>query len=153
MSLEALGNIGEFIGAIGVVLSLVYLAFQVRDNSRFVRENSEYLRGVTEISSNEFNSSIRAHLFNHPELIDVLLRGHRSEDLDRLEQAQYNAYIASAFEAHFTYYLQHERGLTGEEVWQYWSQYFDQFCTFSGIQRWWKAEKQRFSKDFQMYID
>lgn len=34
MSLEDLGNIGEFVGAITVVISLLYLAVQIRHNSR-----------------------------------------------------------------------------------------------------------------------
>ena len=34
MNLENLGNIGEFVGAIAVVVSLLYLAVQIRHNSR-----------------------------------------------------------------------------------------------------------------------
>ena len=34
MSLEDLANLGEFVGAIGVVLSLIYLAVQIRQKSR-----------------------------------------------------------------------------------------------------------------------
>ena len=34
MTLEDLGNLGEFVGAIGVVVSLVYLALQIRQNTR-----------------------------------------------------------------------------------------------------------------------
>ena len=34
MSLEDLGNIGEFVGAIAVVFSLIYLAFNIRQNTR-----------------------------------------------------------------------------------------------------------------------
>ena len=33
MDFESLGNIGEFIAAIGVVLSLCYVAYEVRKNS------------------------------------------------------------------------------------------------------------------------
>ena len=41
MEFQALGNIGEFVGAIAVVVSLLFLAFQVRENSRAVRFDSE----------------------------------------------------------------------------------------------------------------
>jgi hypothetical protein len=40
MSLEDLGNIGELTAAIGVILSLVYLAAQIRQNTRSVRAAS-----------------------------------------------------------------------------------------------------------------
>lgn len=32
-SLQDLGAVGEFVGAIGVVVTLVYLAYQIRQNS------------------------------------------------------------------------------------------------------------------------
>ncbi len=37
MSLDDLGNIGEAIGAVAVVVSLIYLASQIRQNTRAVR--------------------------------------------------------------------------------------------------------------------
>ena len=40
MTLEDLGNLGEFLGAIGVIASLVYLAVQIRQNTRAVNSNT-----------------------------------------------------------------------------------------------------------------
>ena len=39
MTLIELGALGEFIGAIGVVVTLVYLALQIRHNTRAVRSS------------------------------------------------------------------------------------------------------------------
>ena len=38
--IESLGNIGDFVGGIGVVVSLVYLATQSRQNARSTRAAS-----------------------------------------------------------------------------------------------------------------
>jgi len=38
MSLEDLANLGEFVGAIGVVVSFVFLAVQVRNNTKALRD-------------------------------------------------------------------------------------------------------------------
>lgn len=38
--LENLGNIGDFLGGIGVVITLVYLAVQIRQNTRQLRSGS-----------------------------------------------------------------------------------------------------------------
>ena len=35
--LEALGNIGDFLGGIGVVVTLLYLAAQIRQNTKMMR--------------------------------------------------------------------------------------------------------------------
>ena len=40
MSLEDLGNIGEFVAAVAVVVSLIYLAVQIRDNTRSLQAAS-----------------------------------------------------------------------------------------------------------------
>ena len=40
MTLEDLGNLGEFVGALGVVVSLVYLAIQIRQNTSAVRTST-----------------------------------------------------------------------------------------------------------------
>ncbi len=40
MTLEDLGNIGEFVGAIAVVLSLIYLAVQIRQSNALARAQS-----------------------------------------------------------------------------------------------------------------
>ena len=40
MTLQDLGSLGEFIGAIAVVISLVYLAAQIRQNTRALHSSS-----------------------------------------------------------------------------------------------------------------
>jgi len=40
VDLEAFGSIGDFIGGLGVIASLVYLAVQIRQNTRAVRSSS-----------------------------------------------------------------------------------------------------------------
>ena len=40
MTLEQLGSIGELIGAIGVIISLVYLALQIRTNTEAERTST-----------------------------------------------------------------------------------------------------------------
>lgn len=37
MTLQDIGNIGEFIAAFGVIASLIYIGFQVRQNTRAMR--------------------------------------------------------------------------------------------------------------------
>ncbi len=52
MTLEDLGNIGEFVGAVGVVVTLVYLAVQIRRNTISVRASTfqEAVRDVATLS-------------------------------------------------------------------------------------------------------
>ncbi len=51
MTLQDLGNIGEFVGAIGVVASLIYLALQVRQTSRQINQNTNSVLGSVELEN------------------------------------------------------------------------------------------------------
>jgi len=44
MNLDALGNIGDFVGGIAVIATLVYLAIQIRQNTRQVQQSVELAR-------------------------------------------------------------------------------------------------------------
>jgi hypothetical protein len=44
MTLENLGNLGEFLGAVGVIVTLVYLAVPIRENTRMMRANIRQAR-------------------------------------------------------------------------------------------------------------
>ena len=42
ISLQGLAHIGEFIGGIAIIISLVYLAMQVSDSNRLLRSQAHY---------------------------------------------------------------------------------------------------------------
>jgi len=47
MELEALGNIGEFVGSIAVVITLIFLTIQMRQNNEVMKENARLTRAQT----------------------------------------------------------------------------------------------------------
>ncbi|MFT5561746.1 MAG: hypothetical protein ACJAYE_003468 [Candidatus Azotimanducaceae bacterium] len=153
MSLEEIGSIGEFVSGIGVVISLIYLAYQVRENSKFVKENSEFLRATHDVSSNNGVAQVRKNYFDHPELLDIESRGHRCQELDFNESAKYHLIVSGTFENHFTYFLQYKRGLTSDVVFDYWSSFFDDYCKHEGVKHWWRRFQNRFPDNFREYID
>jgi len=53
MTLQDLGAIGELVGGLAVVLSLVYVAFQVRQNSRQIEQNSRHLEASMYFASGD----------------------------------------------------------------------------------------------------
>jgi len=76
VTLDDLGNIGEFVGAIGVIVSFVYLAIQIRQNTRTIRTSNyeSVMNGMREY---------HALIAQDGELADIYMRG--SEDLSSLE--------------------------------------------------------------------
>lgn len=153
LGLQELASLAEVVGAVAVVISLVYLAVQVRQNSRFVRENTEFLRASNEVSSHDNVTAIRNWFVDQPHLLEVQRRGHAGEALEGTDAALYVLLLQSAFEGHMTYFVQHDRGLTGDAIWNYWVDYFDGECAQPGVRAWWTRSRTGFPEDFRAYID
>ena len=78
MNWDAIGAIGEVLGAIGVIVTLGYLAIQLR------RSNEE-ARAATLQSTLDSEISMMSVLANHPDTMDKMLRG---ESLDGGKEAR-----------------------------------------------------------------
>ncbi len=101
MTLQDLGNIGEFVGAIGVIVSLVYLATQIRQNTKAVRSNTS--QAITD-SRVEFLSSIS----DNPEVARMFFSG--LSDLDSLgpdERSRFAIMMARFIATMENYHYQH----------------------------------------------
>ena len=68
MNWEALGAIGELVGAIAVVATLGYLIVQIRQNTRELQHSSSW-------AINQGLTQIHDRVINNPDLIDILDKG------------------------------------------------------------------------------
>ena len=82
--LEDLGNIGDFVGGIGVIATLIYLAIQIRQNTRAVRTAS---RQEIVAGARDWN-----RLLVDPEVAEAFTRGH--DGYPRMEAADATRYRA-----------------------------------------------------------
>ena len=92
MNWDAIGAVGEIVGALGVIASLVYLGFQIRLNSRQIRLNADQVEASIYQSTNDAFVDWFALLADNEILADIwyaqILRGvvrpeceHRSKAL------------------------------------------------------------------------
>src|SRR5690606_22231432 len=112
MMLEDLGNIGEFVGALGVVISLVYLARQMRQNTLSVRAAS-------------FNSMIQnsirllEHSFRDPEFSAFLARAEADPDtLTPEERLRWDSYMTAVYRHFGNLVYQFRVGALDEQMWE-----------------------------------
>jgi len=110
-TLTALGNIGEFVGAIGVVVSLAYLARQTLLNTRSVRAAS-------------FNSMVQnsirllEHSFRDSEFAAFLERAQRNpESLTPEEEVRWDAYMTAVYRHFGNLMYQHRVGALDHQMW------------------------------------
>lgn len=97
MNWEAIAAVGEMIGATAVVVSLVYLAVQIRQNTRQVQEQtrSHHLASLSSVGQGFLE--FRASISRNQQTASVWVRGN--EDLSSLpkEERQQFDYLAVEF--------------------------------------------------------
>lgn len=87
MSIQDLGAIGELLAAIATLATLIYLALQIRQNSRNLQES-------TSASMNQGWASINTRLSSDPQFASIFIRGRANlNDLDAVETEQFRAFV------------------------------------------------------------
>lgn len=147
MTLEDLGNIGEIVGAIGVVVSLAYLAFQIRQNTRFMRSASfqEAIRDVI---------SITDALSTDRELSRIYWKGLADfESLEQDERRRFSAYLVGLFRRFEVIVYQTRQGALDASSWEGVMQTAVITVSRPGGRAWWTQAQDLFSKEFRTYVD
>jgi hypothetical protein len=146
MSLEDLGNIGEFVAAVGVIVSLIYLAMQIRQNTESVRANTSHA------VSSSFTEWGRRLLDR--DLFCIWREGRG--DLQSLSPEERDRFLMMAqiqFRNYEDAFHQFQRSLLEAEVWESRRTAMLEYFFEPGIQDWWSRRKNTFSRSFREFLD
>ncbi|MGR8946698.1 MAG: hypothetical protein ACU84Q_01535, partial [Gammaproteobacteria bacterium] len=114
-----LGNVGEFVGAIAVVITLLYLAVQVRQSKEATEINTRSLRSIARIEAgkNWWEDAVRLAL--SPDMASIVAAGF--EDASRLNDNERERLIPWYMQHFFmkdTLHQQYLEGVLPEDVWK-----------------------------------
>ena len=147
MTLQDLANLGEFIGSVAVVLSLVYLAIQVRQNTASIRTEN-FARALERVSA------MQSLLFENRDLAQLQAQGVLDPSaLTRAERLQLTWWLTEAFGAFEFMFHQAKGGALPDEVWARWSATIGWWLSLPGVQAWWQARPTPFSGSFTAFVD
>jgi hypothetical protein len=147
MSLEDLGNIGEFVAAVAVVVSLIYLAVQIRQNTGSLR-TSAYEHVATGAAD------LNARISESAELTKLVTLG--GLDPDRLspeERVRFMFLMFAIFGNLEFIFQQWQRGLIEPDAWDRWSQTIRYYTWQPGVRSWWAIKPAPFSESFTRYVE
>ena len=147
MNWEAIGAIGEVLGAAAVVATLGYLAIQIRQNSRAVKNSA------AQSMLSEANASLRVASSDPSTARAVILGQTLFDDLSEGEKAQFLAWVFSWMRTIEQAYFQYLQGYIDEEIWEGHKAHHCQLINSPGIAAWWSSRKPFYSKKFQNYMD
>jgi hypothetical protein len=147
MSLSDLANIGQVIGAIAVVISLIYVALQIRQNTNAVRS-------ATAQTVHEHFAKWYHLVAADDELARIVANGLR--DYGSLSEQQRVRFIAT-FMAFLSYsqnaFLKWREGLLASPLWLGWELVIMNLVCAPGGQAFWKDRAYMFGDEFRRYID
>ena len=147
MTLEQLANLGEFISGIAVIASLVYLAMQIRQNTKTVKSST--LLGNTEIWS--------SMLLKMSEIENVGAYMYGSSgygDIRPKEFTQFFLQCRALFLGFENQYYQYCNGSLDEETYKgYERSICEQILAYRGFRMYWSLCRQHFSPIFVKHVD
>ena len=145
--LESLANLGEIIGAVAVVVSLVYLAVQVRQNTRAQRTEN-FSRALDRIAA------IQSSLSGDSETAVVVAKGVVDpENLTPRERIRFTWAMYELFGAFEFIFLASRETAIPEEVWERWSSAGAWWLALPGVQVWWQIRPIPFTRSFTAYVE
>ena len=146
MNWDAIGAMAELLGAVGVVASFVYLATQIRQNSRSVEAATYH---STTRARNELNLAVATS----PELSALLLRaGDESATLTAEERWRFEAYMWGAINLFEDSFVQHTKGLLTLDHWRATRWAIEGMLSRPGASQWVKHNLPGFTEAFQKEI-
>jgi hypothetical protein len=154
LTLEDLGNIGEFVGAVAVVVSLIYLALQIRQNTRQLDHNSEVVSANVELENARIAAEFNSNVANSAELAELWGRGvFGREDLTPVEETRVGFMLGDLFYRLEGLYHQHRRGFLPSDSWTPWETLMRSVLAGPLPRRWWATRAHPFSIDFTQHVD
>ena len=144
MNWDAIGAIGEIIGAAAVLGSLIYLAVQIRQNTRSVEAS-------TMQNLSEGNKDIYLTLATDPNLASIFLKEANGIVLTEEEEFRLGAFQAVGWRAMENMFLQAQRGIIDASYLDIRVRGAAGWFTEEGYRRWQQFDG--FPEDFVEYVE
>lgn len=144
MEVQDLGAIGEIIGAVAVVASLLYLAVQIRQSSRIAKAaTTQALLGY----SAQMNTAAAG------DVAPVMAKVLGDQELTAEESYRYFAYMLAAFAQAWQAHHQYVNGMLEREVFEAYERRTLSFMARPSGREFWTRNRFRFSTSFCDYVD
>jgi hypothetical protein len=141
---QLLGNLGEFIGAIVIVATLIYLTLQVRQNTNALHAQTRQ----------SLLSAGQTELFAMIENPDILLVMLKKEPLTAQEHIRLGFWLAGSMRSREFAWLQYQKGVIDEVQWHTEALAIQNLLLAPAGRGWWESIGRKiFSAEFARFVD
>ena len=143
MEVQDLAAIAEIVGAIAVVVSLIYVAVQIRQNTSAIRASAVH-------TSLSYAFDNRAATFTDEQTSTIYYKGLKNpSDLNEIELLRFRLIMSNLFDAVLNLYAQTKKSEFLPENWQAQSKIVERVLDSEGGQWFWSEFKDNYPKSFQ----
>lgn len=153
MTLEDLGNIGDFVGGIAVIATLVYLALQIRQNNRLLRANTASVRAASSIAINERLVGVNQSLVEDPSLAEIFVRELSSPgSIEGADRVRLDTLLQSMFISLENIFKLAQTGTIEAKDLEPWSRHLRNWLGNPSVRAWWQRQRSPFGEEFKAHV-
>jgi hypothetical protein len=147
LTLQDLGNLGEFVAAIATVLTLVYLASQIRQNTTTVRANSHHAGSTAW-------SELMAAMAADADVANLYFRGRfEPGSLSREESHRFDLLVDAVLAQVENFHHQYESGQLAQTNQDRFARLLDALFESPGMRAYWGRRRAYFTDEFVRYVE
>ena len=147
MTLQDIGSIGELIAAIATVITLIYLAVQIRQSTEVARntQSQEFVR---------WRIDLLAPAITDRDLMALWIRGgDHFDELDPVDQRRLIFFEWRAISGWSHYHRMREKGLIEDHQWSELMFLFERIGARQAMRAAWQENRAAYSETFRAFID
>jgi hypothetical protein len=153
MTLQDLGNLGDFIGGIAVVATLAYLAVQVRQSNRLLKANTASVRAASAIAINERLVGVNQSLIEDPSLAEIFVRELSSPgSIQGADRVRLDTLLQSMFISLENIQKLAQAGTIDPRDWEPWSRHLESWLRNPSVRAWWHRQRSPYGEDFKAQV-
>src|SRR4051812_34821947 len=146
MNWEMIAAVGQLAAAIVGIPSLIYLATQIREQTKERRQSAVHALTVQW-------GDLTASLHDNPETAAIFLGGMNSfAELDAVSKLRFSAFFNRLVNIFEGMYFSHCQGILTESSWRAVERTMSDLFAYPGVQKWWETRRHWHTEEFDQVI-
>ena len=137
----------EIIGAVAVLLGLVFVGLELRQNSDLLRITA------TQTLTAEYTDALEVMAYESDAACVYALGINGLNNLNDVQRLRFFVQMFSIFRSAEQLHYYSIEGMVEDRVWRGFERQLQEVANLPGVKEWWMVRKAWFSDEFQAYID
>jgi len=147
VKLEAINALAQLIAAIGVIVSLFYLAAQIRQNTRSMRAV------VVDSLAHSLIDLLSPQAYDLEAIRAFAAAVEDWHGVTEEDRARSLSFMFPTFKLFENAWFQQRQGTLDKQQWEGWDAYIRMYYHRPGVKTWWSLRKMAFAPGFRHYLE